>query len=432
MYFKAKILYYFILLKFSKWLYRDDLLSLQKKRWKKQVKSLEQSKFYKPLINKSKQLADLPIINKAIFMNEFNKINTCGIDLKNAMNTAINAEYSRDFSSLIEGVTVGLSTGTSGNRGCFLVSENERALWVACVLDRVIGFSFRKRKIAFFMRANSNLYQSVQSSLLEFHYFDIFKKSESNIKALNKLQPQIIVAQPSLLVHIASEIENGNISLAPKKVISIAEVLTEEDKRYLEKIFAQKIHQVYQCTEGLLATTCKEGTLHFNEDFLIIEKNFMNAEQTKFQPIITDLFRISQPVIRYELNDIVTLKSSCVCGNPMLAIEQIEGRSDDILLFNDKAKKEVKLFPDILRRTIVLSDEAITDYTLIQYSADSVGLYIKSPIENSYQNAELAIIQLLSDYNIENIKFERLTHDPHIIETKKRRIRNDSRKTNQN
>ncbi|MCF8427941.1 MAG: adenylate synthase [Bacteroidia bacterium] len=429
MLFKVKIVYFFILLKLSKWFYSTDFSRLQKRRWNKQVKRLRQSYFYKSNQYSSKKLLDFPIVNKATFMEHFDEINTCGINLKDALNTAINAEYSRDFSPIINGITVGLSTGTSGNKGCFLVSENERALWVACVLDRVIGFSFRKRKVAFFLRANSNLYESVKSRLLEFHYFDILENQDENLKKLKDLQPDIIVAQPSLLLLIASGIEKGNINLSPTQVISIAEVLTPEDKSYLEKIFRQTIHQVYQCTEGLLATTCRFGTLHFNEDFLIIEKHFVNEEQNKFHPIITDLFRISQPIIRYELNDIVTLKNSCACGSKMMAIEQIEGRSDDILLFYDIANNEVKLFPDIFRRTIVLADEIIADYALIQNAPDSLGLYIKSENTNSFANVELAIKQLLLDYNIKNVTIFKITNDPHLVGTKKRRIRNDRRKS---
>lgn len=428
--FKFKILYCYIFLKLSKWLYRKNYALLQHKRWNTQVKKLKQSEFYKPLIQVGKQLSTLPILNKALFMHHFDEINTCGIHLKDAMNTAVKAEYSRNFSPLLNNITIGLSTGTSGNRGCFLVNENERALWVACVLDRVIGFSLRKRKVAFFLRANSNLYQSIQSSLLKFHYFDILKNIETNIETLQNLQPDIIVAQPSVLMFIANEIAKGNISLTPAQIISIAEVLTIEDKHYLEKIFRQTIHQVYQCTEGLLATTCKYGTLHFNEDFLIIEKKYVNTEKTKFHPIITDLLRTSQPIIRYELNDIITQKESCACGSKMLAIEQIEGRSDDVLCFYDSEGRTAKLFPDVFRRAIVLADDTISDYAVIQNSLKSLGLYIHSPNEHSYAKGAFAIHQLLIEFNIAGITIFKIQNDPYILGTKKRRIRNESRKTN--
>ena len=70
----------------------------------------------------------------------------------------------------------------------------------------------------------------------------------------------------------------------------------------------------------------RKGTLHFNEDLLIIEQKYLDAEKQRFHPLITDLMRTTQPVVRYELNDIITAKKSCPCGSKWLAIEQIEGQ----------------------------------------------------------------------------------------------------------
>ena len=72
--------------------------------------------------------------------------------LDEAMEVAVQSEQSRDFAPTLNGVTVGLSSGTSGNCGLFLASEKERAMWVAAVLQRILGWSFRKRKVCFFAR----------------------------------------------------------------------------------------------------------------------------------------------------------------------------------------------------------------------------------------------------------------------------------------
>jgi len=90
-----------------------------------------------------------------------------------------------------------------------------------------------------------------------------------------------------------------NLSINPKKIVSVAEVLEEEDEALISKRFSQKVHQIYQCTEGFLAHTCVEGNLHLNEDRVYIEKEFLDEESGRFSPIITDFFRSSQPVIRY-------------------------------------------------------------------------------------------------------------------------------------
>ena len=82
----------------------------------------------------------------------------------------------------------------------FLASSSERAIWVAAVLQRILGWSFKKRKIAFFLRANSNLYSSVQSNFLAFEYFDLLKPLQEHLERLQQVQPDIVVGQPSLLV----------------------------------------------------------------------------------------------------------------------------------------------------------------------------------------------------------------------------------------
>lgn len=363
-------------------------------------------------------------------MANFDAINTVNIKLEEALAVAIKSEESRDFSPTINSITVGLSSGTSGNRGVFLASEKERAYWVALVLERVLGFSFKKRSIAFFLRANSNLYDSVKSKLLAFHFFDLLNSIDVHIERLNALQPDILVAQPSMLFELANAIAANKLDIKPTKVISVAEVLTPEDKAYLSNIFKQTIHQVYQCTEGFLASSCEYGTLHFNEDFLIIEKKYIDREQSRFHPIITDLRRRSQPIIRYELNDIIQEKTNCPCGSNFLAIEAIEGRSDDILVFKNTENQEVKIFPDFFRRAIILADNSISDYALIQTKPNHLMLYIKSQHKKSFQLACESIQDLLKKNNIFEVEISQTNHNHTLRGQKLRRIKNDVRKTN--
>src|SRR5690606_3872236 len=80
-----------------------------------------------------------PIIDKPIMMEHFDQLNTAGIRKDEAMRIALEAERHRDFRSTIgDGVTVGLSSGTSGNRGLFLVSTMERLAWVGTVTAKVL------------------------------------------------------------------------------------------------------------------------------------------------------------------------------------------------------------------------------------------------------------------------------------------------------
>ena len=150
--FKLKILGYLIRFKWTHFRYGSKIGALQSKRWRNFKKVLSKSPFYNKFSDKT--LEEFPIMQKQTFMENFTSINTSGIHLENAMHIALEAENSRDFAPTINGITVGLSSGTSGNRGIFLVSQKERAQWVAYVLDRVIPFSLKKRSVFRIFNAN--------------------------------------------------------------------------------------------------------------------------------------------------------------------------------------------------------------------------------------------------------------------------------------
>ena len=76
------------------------------------------------------------ITNKAELMADSENWNTAGIRREDALNVALKAESSRDFAPTIGNITIGLSSGTSGNRGLFLVSPAERHAWAGSLLER--------------------------------------------------------------------------------------------------------------------------------------------------------------------------------------------------------------------------------------------------------------------------------------------------------
>ena len=420
--FKLKILYNLMEIKILKFLFKNNIKKIQKIRWNLLLKKISDSPFYKSYITSS--FENFPVLEKKDFLRNFDLINTKSIKYLNAVKVALKAENTRNFKPSINDITVGLSTGTSGNKSVFLASENERAYWTAAVIDRVLGWSFKKRKIAFFLRANSNLYESVNSKWINFNFFDLLISNEKNLERLQSLDPTILVAQTSMLLVIADAVQNKGLKINPDKIISVAEVLSNEDKGYLEKIFCKKIHQVYQCNEGFLAHTCEKGNLHFNEDFLIIEKEYLDTEKKRFYPIITDLERITQPVIRYKLDDIIHEKFDCDCSLNSTAIEMIEGRKDDALKFLNSKGKEVVVFPDFIRRAIVFSDDNIINYSLTQIKENTINLFVDGKLEY-FEKAKKSIVELLEKFKISDIHIHKVDTLDHIKGTKLRRIKNE-------
>lgn len=393
---KLNVLRQFIALKLrGKFQNRAILQAYQEARWEEFVRNtLVKSNFYRPFLrNGTVDRSALPIMDKATFMAEFNQINTVGIDRDEAMELAVKSETSREFDSTLGDITVGLSTGTSGKRGLFLISPQERESWVVMVMDRILPPRwFRKQKVAFFLRANSNLYTSVQSAIYEFQYFDIFQPIETLAEALLKYRPDVLAGQPSILLALTDVLTQGNSQPSPwkpKQIISFAEVLHREDAELLTAVFEAPIREVYQCTEGLLGVSCDHGTMHLNEDNLIVETEWIDEQH--FLPIITDFTRKSQPVIRYRMSDILQIKQTpCPCGSPFLAIEKILGRDDDVLWIQGK-----RVFPDVLSRKIALATDAFSRYEIVQTGESVLHVSIQS---HQFEATRSAIAAVLDEY----------------------------------
>jgi len=408
---KLSVLRYYLQFKYRKFRTHKKLERYRNEKIKRQLAwASEHSDFY--AVYKGKLLEEFPIIDKKIMMENFNRINTVGMDKEEAIAFAIDSERTREFSPKLHNITVGLSSGTSYSRGVFLVENSEKDKWAGYVLAKFLPKGIlSKCKIAFFMRANSNLYEAVGSKNIQFEFFDIYADPEQNLEKLQQFQADIIVAQPSVLLMIAKAVKDRNIQIAPQKVISIAEVLEKTDEEYLKSVFRVKvIHQVYQCTEGCLATTCKYGTLHLNEDIVYIEKEYL--DEKRFVPIITDLERTSQPIIRYRLNDVLVEKEEpCACGSLFTSLEKIEGREDDVFQFTTKDGNVVSVFPDFIRRCILFAGN-ITDYRVVQMPDGDLTVYadINSVLQDRVRE-EFRKLAVDMKFVEPTIRFEKYDYD---------------------
>lgn len=328
----------------------------------------ERSPYYRELFQgrNSADWRSFPTTDKAAMMAHFDGFNTAGVNAGDAMRVALRAETDRDFRPKLKGLTVGLSSGTSGHRGLFLLDDRERAAWAGTVLARMLPpFRLHGYRVAFFLRSTSNLYTTLRSRWLDFRYFDLMLPLAEAIRALNELQPDLLAGPPSLLAMLAGAAETGELRIRPLKVISFAEVLEPEERSRIAHGFDQTVHEVYQCTEGLLAMSCPEGRLHVQEDLVALQTEPLG--EGRFTPIVTDLSRRVQPIIRYRLKDVLRFSShACPCGSEFRILAGIEGRCDDVCYFTEPGGGRRAVFPDTIRRVILMADAAIAEYQAVQ------------------------------------------------------------------
>ena len=323
-----------------------------------------------------KPLSDWPMMDKRVMMQHFDTMNTAGLKLDKVLKVAFEAEKTRSFSPTVNGCTVGLSSGTSGSRGVFAVSSREKNRWAGILLAKALTQGiFAGERAALFLRANSNLYTAVRTPFLKFEFFDLLAAMPGHIERLNAYGPTTLVAPAQVLRRLALEKVAGRLTINPRRILSAAEVLEPQDRELITTAFGAVLGEVYQATEGFLGITCSHGRLHLNEEFVHVEPEWVDDQQTRFVPIVTDFTRQTQPVVRYRLNDVlVASHEKCPCGSATRVIQAIEGRCDDMLKLPGRDGRSVEVFADPISRVLLQALPVDKDYRLVQTTAQELAL----------------------------------------------------------
>jgi phenylacetate-coenzyme A ligase PaaK-like adenylate-forming protein len=154
-----------------------------------------------------------------------------------------------------------------------------------------------------------------------------------------------------MLAVLAGERKAGRLVIDPSLVWSGGEYLSPGLQASLQRTFGCPVINEYGASECLsIAFGCREGWLHVNADWVIVEP--VDADyrptppgRTSHTVLITNLANRIQPIIRYDLGDaVVAAPGPCACGNPMPAI-RVEGRRDDVIVLPGEAGHEVRVVP---------------------------------------------------------------------------------------
>lgn len=276
-------------------------------------------------------LEAFPILSPARARADFDLWNTLGLTRDQAEAAARDAETGGD-GEVLPGIVAGFSSGSSGAPGLFISSRAERAAYLGHLIARLMpNFPLLGRKqIALSLRAASKLYSDVSGAgPFRFLFLGLDVPGASKLERLGAFAPDILIAPAHILTDLARRVEAG-ADWQPARLFWGAEPMGEIERDWIETTLAARPAPIYQATEGFLGAPCAHGTLHLNEDVLIVEREPVPGTN-RFLPIITDLRRASQPMIRMRLPDLLQLTPApCPCGSARTAIRPVEGRLEDL------------------------------------------------------------------------------------------------------
>ncbi len=333
----------------------------------------------------ARSLTDLPIVDKAQQMAGFEQFNRAGLSAESIRQAL------RGGSFQTGGLTIGASTGTSGNRGVFVISQAESNAWLGSILAKTIpDLLWRRQRVAIVLPQNTGLYDNARRSRrLKLRFFDLTLGPERWQKQLEAFAPTVLVAPPKVLRHLAEE----RSEIRPVRLFSAAETLDPVDRVAIEGYFGLTLEQIYMATEGLLAVTCRHGNLHLAEDSAFFE--FEPVGDGLVSPLITCFRRRVQIMARYRMNDLLRLSHQpCPCGSPLRHVEEVVGRQDDIFHLKTSGG-QVMVTPDVLRNAILKADKRIDDFRVTQTAPDRIEVSLKPDLPEDAASAALQSIQEL-------------------------------------
>lgn len=326
----------------------------------------------------AKGLEGLPVIDKRTLMSRFQEFNLPGVTAEAGWAALTNGGRVGEFH-------VGASTGTSGNRGLYVISEAERFRWLGTMIAKTMP-RLRRARIALILPLDTSLYAAARSGLLKLRFFDLKQGLAACAEGVKALDPDTLIAPPKVLRWLC---DNGGPLRRVRHVFSAAEVLDPRDREIIEARFGVTVREIYMATEGLLGVACEHGTLHLCEDCVKFEYEQPVPGSELVTPIITDFSRQTQAMVRYRMNDLLRLRHTpCPCGSPLQAVAQVEGRMDDLLHLPGPGGV-VTVTPDVMRNAIVSADSGINDFRLVQTAADRLELSLTSALAAEAAKAAL-------------------------------------------
>jgi phenylacetate-CoA ligase len=162
------------------------------------------------------------------------------------------------------------------------------------------------------------------------------------VARLNAARPNVLSGYASIVHLLALEAAAGRLHLDPSKVSTTGEQCSEELRALVRRTWGVEIRDYWGMTEGACAFPCSGGrAMHLPDDLVILEvvgpdNKPVNPGEQGAKALLTVLYNKTQPLIRYEISDGMTLLSDpCSCGCAHRRIANVAGRSLDFFVYPD-------------------------------------------------------------------------------------------------
>jgi putative adenylate-forming enzyme len=410
----------------------NSIEKLQLQRLRRLLRyATDKSEFYRDLYQgidlENCSLQDLPIVTKAAMMDNYDRfvtdkrlklheIQTWAKDKQNDGNF-----YLGEFSPF-------MTSGSSGANA--LITYHRKALEVIqaslianypfqpkrSIYDHIHtigGYLFGKKpRVAVITVPRGNLdplfkrVPTLRHLFINMKILSMLDPLDRIVEELNKYQPDQLTSNTFFIALLAQEQLAGRLNIAFKHPMSYiagsGEVLAEHTRELASRAWNMKVQNTYGAMECyLMATSCRTyDHLHLMSYLCMIEivdRRYKPVPQGQYgeKILLTNLFNFTQPIIRYEIEDVTGYANqSCECGSPFPTLLPVQGRTTDFFYFKNPRGGYDQFPPNILNAWLLYMHE-VRQYQIVQTARNELTFIYVS--QNRAINIEQKLKQALAE-----------------------------------
>ena len=199
--------------------------------------------------------------------------------------------------------------------------------------------------------------------------------------AVRRFRPRLLIGYPGTLLELTSLADRETLELPwPEAYLATGERLLPHVKDRLEELTGRPVLRRYGSREfGCIACECAAGQgMHIMEERVLVEV-LRDDLVTPCPPgeegelVITDLDRRVMPLVRYRTGDLGILSATaCDCGRGLRLLEELNGRTLDLVLCPDGSRIGGFLWPNLVRKV-----PGVVRFRLVQEESSSVTMMVE-------------------------------------------------------
>lgn len=233
------------------------------------------------------------------------------------------------------------TSGTTGRRGVFVSTPQEMGLWFAAMVRAFVRIGIGPETTVCAIGSPNPAHMSHQLLSPMYparHGPPVSTTSEISeiARHVQRVGPQALCGYPTVVAALAEEQLRGRLDIAPEIVGVSSEVLTAEAADRIRSAWDVEPREAYPTTEVPLiaSATHDDPAMLMCEDLVVVEPVDEHGApvgpgEAAHKVLLTNLVNHLQPLIRYELPDVLTWGEPS--GSCYRRVLRIDGRTSEIV-----------------------------------------------------------------------------------------------------